>query len=185
MLMNALRERMGAGPRGFSLLEVMITVLVVSFGLLGLAAVQALAISNTQVASAQSIFAIEAQSMASRLQANSAYWAAGAFPSQPVTVQGNVLSDSTLNGMQSNCASVSCTAQQMAGYDLKSWGSSLSQTLPGASGIVACTPGINSTTPPTCTITVNYTQMSNIALNQGTLSSSASVPSSYTMSVQL
>ena len=62
------------GARGFSLIEVLVALVVVSIGLLGIAKMQAIAYSSTGVASKRSLAAIEAASLASSMHANRAYW---------------------------------------------------------------------------------------------------------------
>jgi type IV pilus modification protein PilV len=62
---------------GFSMVEVMVTVIVVVFGLLGLVKMQGLAISATANSSRRGLAAIEADSLANAMQVNHAYWAQG------------------------------------------------------------------------------------------------------------
>jgi prepilin-type N-terminal cleavage/methylation domain-containing protein len=69
-------HRINKGVRGFSLIEVLVALIVVSVGLLGIAKMQAVAYSSTGVASKRSLAAIEAASLASSMHANRAYWAA-------------------------------------------------------------------------------------------------------------
>jgi len=63
--------------RGFSLMEVMVALVVSTVGLLGLAKMEALALSSTSVAGSRSLAAIEASSLAAAMHANPGYWAAG------------------------------------------------------------------------------------------------------------
>ena len=174
---------------GFSLLEVMVTLVIISIGLLGIAAMQALAISNTHIANSESLMAMEAQSMASAMQANPAYWKAGLFPAAAFSVNGYNLSSATLNGQSATvCGSTgntACTPVQMAGYDLKNWGANLQSQIPGAVGVISCTLGATTQTPPVCKITVNMTEKSNIAMNQGTTSAAPTVTKTYTLVSQL
>lgn len=152
---------------GFSLIEVMVALLIISIGLLGVAKMQALAIGNTKTASSRSIAAIHAASLSSAMHANKAYWAAGLAPSS-VQVNGTVLTDSTLGGQATDCVSSSCTAVQMAGYDLKSWGTALQQ-LPSGAGGVTCSTAVG--LPIVCSVTVSWAEKY-IGLNQATLTTS-------------
>ena len=60
--------------RGFSLVEVMVAVVVICIGLLGIAKMQAMALSNTNMSRQRSLAAIEAASMASAMHSNQLYW---------------------------------------------------------------------------------------------------------------
>ena len=149
---------------GFSLIEVLVALMIISIGLLGVAKMQALAIGNTKTASSRSIAAIHAASLSSAMYANKAYWAAGLAPSS-VQVNGSVLSDSTLNGQATDCVSGICTAVQMGGYDLKAWGTALQQ-LPSGAGGVTCSTAVGS--PIACSVTVSWNEKY-IGLNQSSL----------------
>lgn len=151
---------------GFSLIEVLIALVIIAIGLLGIAGMQALALSNTSQARLRSLAAIEATSMAAAMRANKAYWAAGVAPSS-LGVQGSSGSSSTftsttltggLTATTTDCANTTgaCTASVMAAYDTQSWGRDLAVILPGGSGTIACstTAGV----PVTCNVTVSWAE---------------------------
>lgn len=170
--------------RGFSLIEVLVALVVIAIGLLGIAGMQALAISNTSIARSQSIAAIEASSIAAAMQANGAYWASPGLTAA-VDVTGNTLSNSTLDGLTDNCSSTSCSAQAMAAFDLKAWGQDLARNLPSGTGSVDC----NSATPVTCTVKVSWAEK-NVAFQNtanattGALVSGTSSTQNYFLVVQ-
>ena len=58
--------------QGFSLVEVMVAVVVICVGLLGIAKMQAMALSNTTMSRQRSLAAIEAASIASAMHSNRA-----------------------------------------------------------------------------------------------------------------
>ncbi len=60
--------------RGFSLIEVLVALLVISIGLLGIAKMQALALANTNGGRLRALAAIEAASLAASMQAERNYW---------------------------------------------------------------------------------------------------------------
>ena len=60
--------------RGFSLLEVMVALVVLSVGLLGVVKLESVAYSSTNVASKRSIAALEAASLAASMHVNRGYW---------------------------------------------------------------------------------------------------------------
>src|SRR6266446_2556532 len=79
---------------GFSLIEVLVTLVVVAIGLLGLAKMQAAAISNTQVSRVRSLIALQTESLASAMHGNRTYWAAGVAPAT-FSATGTTTTDST------------------------------------------------------------------------------------------
>ncbi|WP_031255977.1 type IV pilus modification protein PilV [Curvibacter lanceolatus] len=171
--MNLSISRHTRARAGVALIEVMISLLIVSVGLLGIAKMHALAIGNTQVAGSRALASIYAASLSSAMHANRAYWQAGLAPAS-TTVVGTTIGDATLNGQTANCiyssanTSPSCTPVQMASADLKTWGQSLLQ-LPGGNGLVACSTTVG--LPVTCTVKVSWNEKY-VGLNTGTLNSS-------------
>jgi type IV pilus assembly protein PilV len=166
--------------RGFGLIEVMIAVLVVAIGLLGFAKMQALGVSSTHNSGTRAIIALQTSALAASMRANEAYWAAGLAPAT-LTVTGPAISDTTLNGLTTDCTSAVCTAAQMAAFDLKNWGASLAALFPSSSGAVACSTVIGS--PVTCTITVSWSEKT-VAINAATVSGSTPATLNYTLLVQ-
>ena len=65
---------------GFSMIEVLVTVVVVSVALLGVAKMQAASVSNTQVARMRSLGALQAESLASLMHSDAAYWGSTSAP---------------------------------------------------------------------------------------------------------
>jgi len=172
--------RLARAVRGFSLIEVLIAVLVVAIGLLGFAKMQALAVGSTRSSGTRAIVALQTSALAAAMRANEAYWAAGLAPAT-FTVNGAVLSDSTLNGFAVNCTSGACTPAQMAAFDLKNWGTSLLALFPSSGGTVSCSTVVGS--PVTCTITVSWSEKT-VAINAATAAGSAPRTLNYTLLVQ-
>src|SRR5262249_61998101 len=83
--MSYLRIRTRAG--GFSLVEVMVAVVIICVGLLGIAKMQALALSSTTTSRLRALAAIQAAGLASAMHSNREYWAgaAGATPPADIT----------------------------------------------------------------------------------------------------
>jgi len=151
---------------GFSLVEVMVSLAVISIGLLGIAKMQALALSSTTVASARSLAALQASSLAASMHANRAYWAAGGLtPAAGITVTGATVNDATL-AAEPDCSVVGnqpCDAVQVAGYDLQQWAASLAALLPNDTALVKCTAVVG--VPITCTIQISWSEKA-VALTQ-------------------
>ncbi len=111
--------------RGTTLLEALITVLVLGLAGLAYAALQVLGVSSNASAAWRSQATVLAAEMADRMRGNPAGVAAGAYNS--LTSPGTALVCSL---------SVPCTAAQMATTDFANWRSTLARVLPGGSGQV-------------------------------------------------
>ena len=60
---------------GFSLVEVMVALIIICVGLLGIAKLQALMLSNTGTSRMRALAALEASSIAATMHADRDYWA--------------------------------------------------------------------------------------------------------------
>jgi type IV pilus assembly protein PilV len=112
--------------RGFTLLEVLVSVLVLSIGLLGLASLQVAGMQNNHSAYLRTQATLLAYDMADRMRAN-------------VTGVTNLkYSHSDPDGtVQANCLTTTgCTSTEMAGHDIYEWYQSLGNQLPGGKGVV-------------------------------------------------
>lgn len=147
---------------GFTLVEVLVALIVISIGLLGIAKMQALSLASTGTARMRSVAALEAASMASMMHANRTYWAANTS-AVTVTVAlspspSYTPSDGTVTTPTDCNATTTCTAVQMAGYDLNRWVTDLNQTMPpNSTATIACSAG-TATAPVSCTLQVNWTE---------------------------
>ena len=166
--------------RGFSLMEVMVALVVSTIGLLGLAKMEALAMSSTGVASSRSLAAIEASSLAAAMHANPGYWQAGTAQASYVisgTATTNPYAASpacTLTGASS------CNPQAMAFNDLNQWAGAVSQVLPGYVATINCS---QANFPVTCTIELQWTE-NGVAVNAQQTQMGSLVPAQYILFVQ-
>jgi type IV pilus assembly protein PilV len=162
--MSKLEAGARRASRGFSLVEVMVALTITAVGLLGLAKMESLAVSSTQVASARSLAAIQASSLAAAMHANPGYWAS-VVPTTPTTlsISGGVLTvvsdDPILAGAATAGACItpgatSCTPPAMAAYDLQQWAVALETLLPGSFSTITC----SDVAPVTCTIEIQWTE---------------------------
>jgi type IV pilus assembly protein PilV len=189
--------------RGFTLVEVLVALLVISIGLLGIAKMQALALSNTNGGRLRALAAIEAASLAATMQSERNYW--GTFTAnQSITVTGTTAgstvtgaTDSTLSGAVTCVASTTttigactgpidctnsgspCTAQKMAAFDLQQWAGRLQQVLTTDAASITC--NVTTTTPVACQITINWAEGQTNSNSSETLTGMASP--SYTLFV--
>lgn len=165
---------------GFSLLEVLVALVIISIGLLGVAKMHALAIGDTRISGSRAVAAIYAGSLSSAMHANQAFWQSNTLAPGTYSVSSTGIGDTptitstpaAVSAATVSCAysaanpsPTACTETQMAAHDLRTWGTSLQQ-LPGGQGSVSCTAA--STNPVTCTITITWSEKY-IAANQSTV----------------
>ncbi|KAF0193008.1 MAG: type IV pilus assembly protein PilV [Gammaproteobacteria bacterium] len=112
--------------RGSSLMEVLVTVVVLSIGLLGLAGLQLTGLRANGAAEARSVATLLAYDMTDRMRANNDGVISGAY--------------NAVDGSETDpgCISTGCTAAQLAVYDAWQWNQKLSTTptLPSGTGRV-------------------------------------------------
>jgi type IV pilus assembly protein PilV len=164
-----------ARARGFSLVEVMVAVIVICVGMLGIAKMQALSVSNTTTARLRSLAAVEAASLASAMHSNRQYWANTVLPFNFALNAGVVTSsDAALVAQTATdlatvpdnvCFGAQCTALQLAAFDVARWSTNLTGSLPNPTANINCptTPGV--VAPPSCVITISWNEKS-VAINQ-------------------
>ena len=115
--------------RGFTLLEVLIALLVLSIGLLGLAALQTVGLRSNQMASMRTQAIQTAYDISDRMRANP----------EGVDNQDYVIAttdaDPTYTASE-DCELIDCDATQMATYDLALWRDKVRELPGGQSQIV-------------------------------------------------
>jgi type IV pilus assembly protein PilV len=162
--------------RGFTLLEVMVSLIVTSIGLLGIAKLHALAYSSTATAGVRSLVALQAAGLASSMHANRGYWAAGSAP-VPVIITGTTINDVTLNAAAASvgyCVSgvgpTPCTPDLMAAFDLHTYAAQLNGALGNSNPVttVICPVAI----PVNCTIQVTWNEKA-VSINKQSGASTA------------
>lgn len=166
--------------QGFSLFEVLVALVIISIGLLGIAAMQASALSNTHTSQNESIIAIQARSLADAMTANPAYWNAGLAPTSAFSVLAPAAGSSvatitnTTLATSANCATAVCdSAASVAAYDVQQWGK---QLIPNSAATISCQTG----SPVVCTIQMIWQQKSSTAINAGTGSTPSETPQTMT-----
>ncbi|WP_223262230.1 type IV pilus modification protein PilV [Variovorax beijingensis] len=115
------------GQAGFSMIEALVAILVLSFGLLALAGFQLRVLSDSVGASNQNIAAQLAGDMADRIRANPVTGAASASP----YVADWAAADATEPTPSCAGSKASCTAAQLAAHDLWAWKHRVASALPG------------------------------------------------------
>lgn len=115
---------MKGAQRGFSMMEILITMVVLSIGLLGLAGLQVSGLQNNQSSYYRTVAMQQAYNIADRVRANPAGEKAGAYDS----ISGT--------GTNPGCISSGCSPAQMAQYDQYAWNTDNANQLPSGKGTV-------------------------------------------------
>lgn len=201
--MNTASHRHVRGPRararGFSLIEVMVALVVICVGLLGIAKMQALALSSTNIARQRSMAAFLAASLASSMNSNRAYWASATavaasnptaititgatgtiIPASLVAATNACFGDATANP---KCPENAGTpGQTLAGFDLARWSANANQFLPNAVTTITCQGAIP---PNSCIIQMTWTeQVTNAATGANGTNATAFENPTYTLYVE-
>lgn len=148
------------------MIEAMVALVVISVGLLGIAKMQALAMSSTGTAKLRALAALESASLASTIRADRAYWSAITVNTS-VTFQDGAVKTSTDAALQSAaicetpgaCSSIT----DMVAYDLGKWVGDLATQMPNHTATLNCTSG-SATAPATCIVTLNWAE-NRVAIN--------------------
>lgn len=131
-------------PAGFTLIEVLVTILIMSLGMLGIAGLQA-STSRFKIGSwARSSTAVLFSDFADRVRANPeaaglSYFSTGAATSTSayeLTTDWATQSGSAPPAVTTDCSSGACTAAQRATYDLTIWRQEIRRQLPQGSAFV-------------------------------------------------
>lgn len=127
--------------QGFSMIEILITLVIIATALLGTAGLQlyAMKVGKNSEFRTQAVFL--ASDLAERMEANKPAAITGAYAASSVTAASAV----------SDCATNACNADSLAQYDLSQWETAVVSLLPGASWNV--TPTLTNTPP---SVSANY-----------------------------
>jgi type IV pilus assembly protein PilV len=113
--------------RGFSLIEVLVAVIVLSTGLLGLAGLQVTSLRFNHSAYLRSQATLLAYELADRMRANRPTMVANGY---------NVPNNAVAAGVAACRTAAGCTTAQMATDDIWQWQQALAQLLPNGQGVV-------------------------------------------------
>ncbi len=123
-----------AGQRGFTLVEALISVVIMSIGLLGVAALQTRSLGSTNISSKRSQAILLAGDLADRMRANRV-----AADTTDASHYANIgAADNACRAVHYNHThnAASCTAVQLAADDLADWNAQIAAILPAGSGVV-------------------------------------------------
>ncbi|MFZ0549993.1 MAG: prepilin-type N-terminal cleavage/methylation domain-containing protein [Steroidobacteraceae bacterium] len=167
---------------GFSLVEVMIALIIISVGMLGIAKLEAVVLSSTGTSRIRALVALQAESLADAMHADRDFWDGGSGDwTSSVGVSVTVAASSaTLSATNSahlasaltaspNCTAT-CSPVNLAGYDLTQWASGsagfggLAQLLKSSTASISCL-AQTVLNPASCTVTINWNE-NTVAANQ-------------------
>ncbi len=114
--------------KGFTIIEAMVALVILLFGILGAVAMQSAAISNTKIAADRSVAAIHASSILSKMNSNENFW-----QTIPVGFDIEVAADGTISDLGpgtdgadletagADCVTDVCSPLETAAHNLKNW----------------------------------------------------------------
>jgi type IV pilus assembly protein PilV len=115
---------------GFTLLEVLVALVVISLGLLGLAGLQVVSLKNNQTAYYRALATQQAYDMMDRMRANLAGITAGNYDNLTTAIPADP-----------GCFTAGCSTADMTVTDYFQWLSNTALMLPVGSGSVRCIQG--------------------------------------------
>lgn len=111
---------------GFSLLEILIALVILSIGLLGLAALQTMSLRMGHDSYQRTQATMLAYDMVDRIRANPAGLAAGRYDTVAFTD----------NPTGADCVTSTCTSDDLANYDIRTWQTTLAAKLSQGQGSI-------------------------------------------------
>ena len=166
---------LSARASGFSLVEVMVAVVVICVGLLGIAKLQALSLSNATTSRQRSLAALEAAGLASAMHSNRDYWSTTApasvtWAGGPISSTDPVLQADAVPAALNVCVGgigtgAACNPVQLAGYDLARWTASIAALLPNPQATILCPNIAGLNLPASCTIQITWSEKA-VGINQ-------------------
>lgn len=112
--------------RAFTLIEVLVAMVIFSVGLLGLAGLQSLGMTNGQTAFFRTIAMQQAYNMSDRMRNNIPAVDAGTFDAV----------DTSVVALGTNCLTATCTPAALANFDLFEWQANNAAELPQGVGSI-------------------------------------------------
>ncbi|MCP4766166.1 MAG: type IV pilus modification protein PilV [Gammaproteobacteria bacterium] len=121
----------GRSQRGDTMIEVLVTIIILAVGVLGAAALQVTTLKNLSSSHSASIAAIVAEDFSERMRAN------------PVEALNNAYVHNAAPGAFTDCAADACSLDDLATYDMGTWWQQVTAVLPSGTGQVTRNAGTN------------------------------------------
>jgi len=123
--------RLKLRQRGASLIEILVAVLIVTFGILALAALQANSVRYNKTSELRTVASLLAKDMADRMRANVTGVQVLSYNSSETTYANaaSTVANETMANIPTCDYPVVCSAQQIAAIDLAQWRRSLAHLL--------------------------------------------------------
>jgi len=136
------RRRAHPGQQGFSMLEILVTLFLLTMWLLASAGVQSSSLQFNKAAQFRTQAIYLATELAERMQAN-----------QTEAVAGHYVFDGSAGTTPASCVTTMCSAAALAAFDLNEWNGRVTAALPNASVTVTAAAVAN---PITYTILISW-----------------------------
>lgn len=146
--------------RGFTMVEILVSLLILAIGLLGLAGLQASGLRYSGNSALRTQAVLLSQDIVERMRAN------------PTGVSTSNYAATTLpSSYTTDCGATTCTAATLATYDLVKWKNTIDNRLPaGASATIAITNNSPSAGIHTVAITLTWSERATESSNPTTQS---------------
>lgn len=122
---------------GFTMIEVLVTIVILAIGLLGIAGVQTLSLKHSNNANIRTLVNMHAVEIVERMRGNMSAFEGGSY--------------NNIDGTETSTTCTSCTSAQLASLDAWQWNQNLAADIPGATGTVVTAGGV-------ATVTINWTE---------------------------
>ncbi len=130
---------------GFTLIEALITSVILSIGLLGVAALQYSGLKNNNRSIERSLATILAYDITDRIRSNMPAGESGDYlvdpdnpPAKPAISSGSDPRDYCLTDFTATSRNGLCNSEELAAADIFNWFSTVQDTLPGGLGRITC-----------------------------------------------
>ncbi len=143
--MNTQNTMIRGAESGFSMIEILVTIVIISIALLGSAGLQAYSLKTNQGGQFRNQAAFLVADIVERMEANKKY----AADIASLTAYGDSTSMTTST---TDCSSTNCTSAQLAAYDMTQWQLAIASAVPSGTGTVSGVAG----NPATYSISVNW-----------------------------
>lgn len=125
----------GRYHRGVTLIEVLVAVLIVAFGIVALLVLQANTLKYQRGSSQRAQLSVLLSDYVERVRANLDQ-APGVVNNSPYLISANWNTQSAIPSAAVDCTSDSCSAAQLAAFDMAQWRTAVRQALPRGSVFV-------------------------------------------------